>query len=89
MLLRRKATVEKNAGSLRIFDPTMKGGGVEYDTITCCHCNAMFAWRPGSGTIRGYCTKCSAFTCGAHPCMECMPIEKRLDLYEAGKIKTL
>ena len=61
-------------------------GQVVCDTIKCCHCGKHFIPIKGSGTVRGFCIKCNASTCGSSECMECLPEEKRLDLYEAGKI---
>lgn len=64
-------------------------GSVVADTLTCAHCG--YTWIPikGSGKIRGWCTHCNKVTCGRPECMECLPMEKRIDLYEKGKIKTL
>lgn len=59
------------------------------DTIQCCHCNAHFIMERGSGKRRGWCMNCVAMHCGAQKCCECLPFEKRLDLYEQGKLKIL
>ena len=62
---------------------------IQIDLLHCCHC--QYAWRvePGSGKRRGYCLKCNQVTCGGETCGECMPFEKKLALYEAGKISSL
>jgi hypothetical protein len=52
------------------------------DTVQCCHCGAHFAMIRGSGTKRGFCTKCMGVTCGERKCDPCVPAEKRLDLWE-------
>ena len=59
------------------------------DTLTCVHCG--YTWIPikGSGKIRGFCGKCHGVTCGRPECITCLPKEKRLDLYEKGKIRVL
>jgi len=58
------------------------GGTVERDTLQCCHCNAHYIVRPGSGKRRGWCTMCSAPTCGKPKCAACIPFEKKLDAFE-------
>jgi hypothetical protein len=59
------------------------------DTLTCCHCG--YTWIPikGSGKIRGFCTGCQGVTCGRPECDPCVPLEKKMELYEKGKIKSL
>lgn len=61
------------------------------DTITCAHCNrVVFTHDPmerriADDDLGGFCLKCMKQTCG--PCAdvgECTPIEKRLELVEAG-----
>ena len=58
-------------------------------THQCCHCNNHFVSIKGSGTLRGFCTRCMSLTCGAADCHECIPFEKKLDLFEKGKISRL
>ena len=64
-------------------------GEVHVDTKQCVHCGEHFPYQKGSGRIRGFCTKCMGMTCGGHGCMECFPIEERMDYYEAGLLPTL
>lgn len=59
------------------------------DTVQCCHCNMHFVSIKGSGKRRGFCMECMAVTCGQRKCDRCVPFEKKLDLYEAGKLKAL
>ena len=59
------------------------------DTLQCCHCNAHFVSVHGSGTVRGFCMACAQVTCGGPRCDVHVPFEKRLDLYEKGKIRSL
>jgi len=55
------------------------------DTAQCVHCNAHFVMRQGSGTLRGWCTRCNGVVCGPR-CAACIPFERRLDLLErAGR----
>lgn len=59
------------------------------DTLRCCHCGKMWIPVKGSGRVRGFCPKCNDVTCGPECTGTCMPIEKRIELYEKGQIKTL
>jgi hypothetical protein len=61
-------------------------GSVVATTKQCCHCGNHFISKKGSGKMRGWCTKCSAITCGKIKCCVCVPFEKKLELAEAGKI---
>ena len=55
-------------------------------TLQCCHCGKHFVSFKGSGMIRGFCMKCMKTTCGSIKCDNCLPFERRLDLYEKGLI---
>lgn len=58
--------------------------GVErFHTVRCCHHGGHFVMVRGSGTIRGYCTRCQAITCGARACDVCVPFERQLEIEEA------
>jgi hypothetical protein len=65
---------------------TCESGTFERDTLQCCHCQKHWEVERGSKRQRGYCAKCGAVTCGDQRCDPCRPAEKRLDLYELGKI---
>lgn len=63
-------------------------GKVVAQTLSCCHCQAHWVVRPGSGAVRGFCQKCMAPTCGDPACDAsgpngCMPWLRRLELREA------
>ena len=58
-------------------------GTIEYDTLQCCHCQAHYRVRPGSGKRRGWCARCAAATCGLPRCIPCRPFEKQLAAFEA------
>lgn len=75
-------------GTIIITDPDLPHE-VQRDTLQCCHCQAIWIVSPGSGRRRGFCTKCNQVTCGAGTCGHCLPFEKKLELYEAGKITSL
>lgn len=80
----------ENAKSVRNPKGTIFIDGRESaDTMQCCHCGAHFVMERGSGKKRGWCMLCSDMTCGKKRCDECLPFEKRLELYEKGKIKIL
>lgn len=64
-------------------------GSISRDTLRCCHCQRSWIVAPGSGRKRGFCTKCAGPTCGSHDCQTCLPAEKRIELYEQGKIQIL
>jgi hypothetical protein len=59
------------------------------DTLTCVHCDLTWIRQPGSGRKRGWCMNCGGVTCGKRECSECIPFEKKMDLYERGLIKVL
>lgn len=61
----------------------------EHDSMQCCHCGHHFRVVPGSGKTRGFCMLCDGVTCGAPDCFEHFPFEKKLDLYEKGKLLVL
>lgn len=66
------------------------GKPIEADTLQCRHCGRHWIVKPGSGAKRGWCLKCSGPLCGRRDCMtECLPFEKRLELYENGEIAVL
>jgi len=52
-------------------------------TWMCVHCNAHHNVEPGSGKLRGYCTRCDGFVCPG--CADaCVPLEQMLENLEAG-----
>ena len=55
----------------------------EADTYNCCHCQYVVRIQPGSGKQRGYCTLCTAPTCGGEHCLECKPFMKMIEELEA------
>jgi hypothetical protein len=56
---------------------------IEADTLQCVHCGAHWVVKPGSGNVRGYCTRCNGPVCGPR-CAECVPLERRLEMLEDG-----
>lgn len=52
------------------------------NTVQCCHCAGHFLYQRGSGTTRGFCTRCSQITCGKPECDPCRPFEKWLEMVE-------
>ena len=55
-------------------------------THQCGHCNRHFVLVAGEA---GFCRNCMQTTCGQKCCDDCMPFEKKLDLYEKGKLLSL
>ena len=74
----------REAGEITIVDP---GGdrplGVA-PTLQCVHCGAHFTPQPGSGRVRGFCTRCHGPVCGPG-CAQCVPHEQQLENLEAGR----
>jgi len=60
------------------------GAEFTYDTVQCCHCFKHWRWVVGSGRKRGWCDRCSGFTCGCQRCDVCVPKEQWLENSEAG-----
>jgi hypothetical protein len=80
-------SLRKAGGALIITNAD--GSTIEHDTATCCHCNGVWVVKPGSGTVRGWCTMCNDRHCGSEKCMTCVPFEKKLDMFEKGLIREL
>lgn len=73
------------------------GDGPEYqrDSVMCGHCNRHGLYQPGCGAKLGKCQSCGQTVCPDCARIEesrvgpCLCLERRLDLYEAGKLPTL
>jgi len=75
------AWVRKPSGSIVV------DGREVASTLQCRHCGAHFIYRK---TDRYVCVNCGGDICGQRQCVEhCMAIEKKLDLYEKGKLGVL
>lgn len=60
-----------------------EGPPLEWDTITCCHCQRIVHMSPNSTDSGGWCFRCGDGVCG--PCADhgvCLPWEKQLELIE-------
>lgn len=57
---------------------------VERQTVQCVHCGRVWLWQPGSGRVRGFCTRCNGITCGSHACDVCVPLLQLVENLEAG-----
>lgn len=73
-------------GTAIITDPDAAVPVREFDTITCCHCQAIVFVGPGQSAsdAGGFCRLCFRPTCG--PCADhgsCTPFEKKLEAMEA------
>lgn len=66
-------------GYMRIQSAESDKGRQEWDTIWCPHCTGHFRVVPGSGTQRGWCSRCGAPTCGKPQCVPCVPFMKQVD----------
>ncbi len=72
----------KPNGYMVTTDPV--GGISEADTLQCVHCGCHWRVEPGSGKVRGYCTRCNGPICGPK-CQQCVPAEQQLENIEQGR----
>lgn len=54
----------------------------ERQTLSCRHCQLIWAVEPGSGRRRGWCMSCHGPTCGREGCDICVPLEKAIEAAE-------
>ncbi len=73
-------TRRRPMGNVTITQPS--GSVIEHDTSQCCHCGGHFVMKAGSGTQRGFCTRCHEVTCGSATCNPCIPFEEQLRILE-------
>lgn len=73
----------KESGVIILSDPDSGRQLQEIPTIQCVHCSRHWVSQPGSGRIRGWCTRCNGPVCGPG-CAECVPKERQLENMEAG-----
>lgn len=66
-------------------------GSYEEHSFTCKHCNRVTFVKAGCDPVDlgGRCTCCDALICKHCVGKPCMPLERRLDLYERGILKVL
>ncbi len=69
-------------GFIEITD--LDGKITRQETVQCNHCGCHWVHNPGSGKIRGYCSKCNGYFCGP-ACAKCVPTEQLLENIEQGK----
>lgn len=77
----KQHTVLRPAGYTSITYP--EGKIIEADTLQCVHCGAHWEVKPGSGKLRGFCSRCNGPVCGPK-CSECVPAEQQLENIESG-----
>lgn len=65
------------------------GNEVVAETVKCVHCGHNWIPIKGSGITRGWCNHCDGALCGCKECFECKDFRKKLDEYEAGRLKIL
>lgn len=70
-------------GTATFIDPGADKPLLTVATVQCVHCGGQFAIQPGSGKIRGICTRCMGPVCGPG-CNECVPVEVLLESMEKG-----
>ncbi len=59
------------------------GDRKEGETFMCVHCGSHNIVSPGSGKLRGFCTRCGGYVCGP-TCLECVPRELLYERLEKG-----
>lgn len=68
-------------GYLEIDNRASGGNLLKFDTLTCAHCNSMYALNPYRKRKRGWCRKCNAYVCDLPGCQtDCNPILQGVDL---------
>ena len=72
------------AKGVLISTPVEGGPTEERDLVQCVHCQYSWVWEPGSGKLRGYCTRCNGPVCGHRACRErgCVHHEQLLHAIE-------
>lgn len=68
-------------GLVTLLDPGSDRPLLEVKTLQCVHCGGHWIPRPGSGMVRGFCTRCNGPICGPG-CAECVPEEQMLENIE-------
>lgn len=64
------------------------GAVILKNLYTCCHCQRT--WEAPTGSLGGkmaggFCGKCVGYICRNPDCLECIPVEQRLENIEAGR----
>lgn len=68
-MLIRQHTLASPAGMT--IEEDLDGRIIEHDTMQCVHCTGHWQYRPGSGTVRGFCQSCAGPTCGPSCLSKC------------------
>ena len=76
--------MRRQAGEITISDPGSDKPLSTEATLQCVHCGRHFRLQPGSGRVRGFCSRCNGPVCGPD-CAECVPAEQQLENMEAGR----
>lgn len=65
-----------------------EGHRVEGESRQCVHCQFIWEYRPGSGSVRGYCLNCDGFLCARSECF--LDQKRMLELYlqQTGKVRS-
>jgi hypothetical protein len=79
------SSVLRPHGTIIVCD--VDGKETQADSLQCVHCGAHWVVVKGSGIRRGFCRNCMGPTCGADACCTCIPLEKKLEMVEAGKAR--
>lgn len=66
---------------------TPHGGdkAIRQGTLSCVHCQQTWVHQPGSGKIRGFCTRCNGPICSAECAEKCVPLEQMIENIEHGR----
>lgn len=74
----------KQSGVILISNPDSGQQLQELPTVACVHCGFNWVPQPGSGKVRGWCTRCNGPVCGPG-CAECVPKEQQMLNMEMGR----
>lgn len=77
--------LRKTEAGVVVFEDRETGAKIlEIGTLQCVHCGGHWWPQPGSGRIRGFCSRCAGPICGPD-CAECIPTELLLENMEKGR----
>ena len=73
--------VKGGRGYLYIDNRPSGGQLLEFNTLTCAHCNTVVVLNPERKRRREWCHKCNAYICDSVGCnAECNPIQQGVEL---------
>ena len=71
----------KPSGYYETYDEN--GKKIEGEHRQCVHCQYTWEYKPGSGTVRGWCNSCYGFVCAREECLK-----QQFDLVRQYQLET-